>query len=432
MASGGTATVHLGRLSGTAGFARVVCIKRLHPHLAKEAEFVKMLLDEARIAARIRHPNVVSILDVVSDEAEVFVVMEYVAGQPLARLVRLAGERGERVPVPVAVAIVRDLLQGLHAAHETCDENGEPLGVVHRDVSPQNVLVGQDGIARVVDFGIAKARGRLSTTEEGRLKGKLAYMAPEQLRADEVTRKSDVYAAGIVLWELLCGERLFAGDNEGHILEQALLADIAPPSGHAADLPKGLDDVVLRALERDPAQRYATARDMVAALDTCVLPAPASEVAAWVSAIAGNDLSLQAARVLEVEKAAMPVEAIRRWRGWKAAGGVALAVLVGVGIGAFASSRTSSKAEAAAPVPPPASEQAPPEPSTQPAVAAPPASSQATAPEGLRRHPAPKPRRLVARPSGAAPTPTRVDSCNPPFTRDADGVKVWKPECVLK
>src|SRR5262249_7549113 len=161
-------TVHLGRLYGSAGFARTLCVKRLHPHLAQEADFVKMLLDEARIAARVRHANVVSILDVVSDGGEAFVVMEYVPGVALSRLMRAAPAGGEPIPLRSAVAIMRDLPQGLHAAHETCDERGEPLGVVHRDVSPQNVLVGTDGIARVLDFGIAKARGRLATTEEGR------------------------------------------------------------------------------------------------------------------------------------------------------------------------------------------------------------------------------------------------------------------------
>jgi serine/threonine protein kinase len=206
IAHGGMATVHIGRLRGSAGFARTVAIKRPHPQYARDPEFVAMFVDEARLAARIHHPNVVSTLDVVAREGELFLVMEYVQGESLSRLVHLARQRRERVPEPMVASIVAGVLHGLHAAHEARGEGGELLGLVHRDVSPQNVLVGTDGVARVLDFGVAKAAGRIHTTRNGELKGKLAYMSPEQL-CGEVTRMTDVYAAGVVLWEALAGAR---------------------------------------------------------------------------------------------------------------------------------------------------------------------------------------------------------------------------------
>ena len=212
IAHGGMATVYVGRLVGSAGFARTVAIKRLHAAYARDPDFVSMFVDEARLAARIHHPNVVSTLDVVALEGELFLVMEYIQGESLARLERLASDRGDRIPEAMAASMIAGILHGLHAAHEARDERGEPLGIVHRDVSPQNVLVGVDGVARVLDFGIAKAAGRIQTTRDGQLKGKLAYMSPEQLRG-EVTRTTDVYAAGVVLWEALTGRQLFVGEN---------------------------------------------------------------------------------------------------------------------------------------------------------------------------------------------------------------------------
>src|SRR4051812_48938415 len=191
--SGGMATVHLGRLLGPAGFSRTVAIKRLHPQFAKDPEFVTMFLDEARLAARVRHPNVVSTLDVVALDEELFLVMDYVPGETLSRLARELRARGESVPPAIAISILSGVLFGLHAAHDARSESGEVLGIVHRDVSPQNILVGEDGVARVLDFGVAKAAGRASQTEAGLVKGKLAYMSPEQLRGEAIDRRTDVY-----------------------------------------------------------------------------------------------------------------------------------------------------------------------------------------------------------------------------------------------
>src|SRR5262245_3092434 len=168
IASGGMATVHFERLLGPVGFSRTVAIKRLHPQFAKDPEFVSMFLDEARLAARIRHPNVVATLDVVATKGELFLVMEYVQGESLSRLARAVMARGENLPPRIVASIMCGVLHGLHAAHEARDQRGEPLGIVHRDVSPQNVLVGIDGTARVVDFGVAKASGRHQSTRKGK------------------------------------------------------------------------------------------------------------------------------------------------------------------------------------------------------------------------------------------------------------------------
>jgi serine/threonine protein kinase len=304
IASGGMATVHFGRLIGPAGFARPVAIKRLHAQFARDPDFVKMFLDEARLAARIAHPNVVSTLDVVAEDGEVFLVMEYVPGTSLGQLVRTLRKSGGRVPQLVAVGIVSGVLQGLQAAHEARDDRGERLDLVHRDVSPQNVLVGTDGVARLLDFGVAKASGRLQTTRDGQLKGKLAYMAPEQVRGDPLTRRTDVYAASVVLWEALTGKRLFYAENEASVLARVLCAEVPAPSAIVAELPRSLDRVVLRGLDRDPTKRYASAREMATDLDACIAAASPAEIGDWVQATATDELRQRAAHIAEVERSA--------------------------------------------------------------------------------------------------------------------------------
>jgi serine/threonine-protein kinase len=302
IASGGMATVYVGRQRGQAGFARTVAIKRLHPQHAKEPEFVAMFLDEARLAARIRHPNVVPTLDVVATDGELFLVMEYVQGESLARLLRATRQRKEHAPTRVVAAIVTDVLHGLHAAHEATSEKGEPLGLVHRDVSPHNILVGTDGAARVVDFGVAKAAGRIQTTREGQLKGKIAYMAPEQITG-VASRRTDVYAASVVLWEALTARRLFSGENDANVMNQVMNATVAPPSKHVEGLDPAWDEIVLRGLERDEERRYATAREMALEIEARVPLARATEVGAWVESLAGESLAKRAAEVTSVESA---------------------------------------------------------------------------------------------------------------------------------
>lgn len=302
IASGGMASVHIGRLAGPAGFSRPVAIKRLHGHLAQEPEFVAMFLDEARLAARIQHPNVVSTLDVVVTKGEIFLVMEFVQGEALSKLGRTVRASGTPIDQRIVAAIMSNVLHGLHAAHEAKDEFGRNLGIVHRDVSPQNVIVGVDGTARVLDFGVAKAVGRIHTTREGKIKGKLAYMALEQLEgAESVTRQVDVYAAGVVLWELLAGRRLYEGDSEAVVLARALRGNPPAVTSINTQLPREIDSVLARAIAQDPAMRYATARDFALDLERVLGVAPASSVGDWLRLVAGTSIDAQAALLLDME-----------------------------------------------------------------------------------------------------------------------------------
>lgn len=307
-AAGGMASVHLGRMTGQAGFAKIVAVKQLHPSFAEDPATVSSVLDEARLASRIQHPNVVAMLDVVVEGPDILLVLEYVHGESLARLLR----RSEtQPPIAVANAILAAALHGLNAAHEATAEDGAPLGIVHRDVSPQNILVGIDGLGRVLDFGIAKARGRLQTTREGQVKGKLAYMAPEQIRLGEVSRRTDVFAAGVVLWEALTGARLFEGENEGQVMMKVLEHPIQPPSALRPEVSPAIDAIVLRALEREPEKRWPSARALALALEEVGPIAPASQVGAWVESVARDTLDERAARVSAIERTGLDKSAPR-------------------------------------------------------------------------------------------------------------------------
>jgi eukaryotic-like serine/threonine-protein kinase len=304
IAAGGMASVHYGRLVGEGGFARTVAIKCMHAHLAKDQDFTAAFLDEARLAARIEHPNVVKTLDIVREASDLMIVMEYVIGESLSKLI--ATQRRTKTPFPLDVvsAMICDTLHGLHAAHTARDERNEPLNIVHRDVSPQNVLVGRDGITRVFDFGIAKASGRLQTTQEGQLKGKLAYMAPEQLLGRDIDARVDVYAVGIMLWELCTGRRLFAGDNEGATLTNALHLPAVPPSQFAPETPAALDEVVLRALQRDPSLRFQSALEMAEALEAAFPPAPRRRTSEFVETVAHENIQKRAQILATLEQTA--------------------------------------------------------------------------------------------------------------------------------
>jgi serine/threonine-protein kinase len=226
--------------------------------------------------------------------------MEYVRGESLSRLIRAAANRGDRVPPEMSATIMVGALHGLHAAHEAKNDHGEPLGIVHRDVSPHNILVGSDGVARVLDFGVAKAAGRLQTTRDGQLKGKLAYMAPEQVRG-EVSRTTDVYSASVVLWEALTGRRLFTGSNDAEILHRVLSGCQEPPSVHVPGLSPAMDALTMRGLSVDPEKRFATARDMARALEEVTPLATVSRVGDWVEAVAKETLDERSARIATME-----------------------------------------------------------------------------------------------------------------------------------
>ncbi len=301
IASGGMATVHFGRLLGPVGFARTVAIKRLHAQFAQDPEFVSMFLDEARLAARIRHPNVVPTLDVVALDGELFLVMEYVQGEPLGALLKATRKAGRKVPIPYAVAIISGALRGLHAAHEAKDEQGEPLGIVHRDISPQNILVGVDGAPRVLDFGVAKAAGRLQVTRQGQIKGKIAYMPPEQIHGTASDRRTDVYAAGAVLWETLTGVKLFQGDSDIAVFAKVMEGKVLPPSQLAPGVPAALDAIVMRALAKSPEDRFEDAREMARALESVVPLVATAEIGEWVEATAAEHLATRTQTVSRIE-----------------------------------------------------------------------------------------------------------------------------------
>jgi eukaryotic-like serine/threonine-protein kinase len=266
LASGGMATVYVARKTGVAGFERLVAIKCCHPHLREDEEFVSMFLDEARLAASIRHPNVVGTLDV-SDGEYLYLVMEYIEGCSLGNLVRHAFKTGTMLPPAIAVRVMIDTLLGLHAAHELLDSDGQPLGLVHRDVSPQNILIGIDGVSRITDFGIAFASARSTVTQEGRIKGKFAYLSPEQAKSQPVTRRMDIFSAGTVLWEALVGRALFRRNDDAATISAVISGVIPAPSSVNRALPRGLDAVVMKALQRNPDTRFQTAADFAEALE---------------------------------------------------------------------------------------------------------------------------------------------------------------------
>ena len=300
-ATGGMATVHFGRLDGAGGFSRVVAIKRLLPHLVANREFTDMLLNEARLAARVRHPNVVATLDVVASKGDVLLVLDYVEGEALSTLCRAqAKEKRDLVPIPIAIGIMQDVLHGLLAIHEATDEKGRPLDLVHRDISPPNVLVGVDGVARVLDFGIAKALQHLDESVAGRPMGKMGYMSPEQIHGERLTQRSDVFSAGIVLWELLCMRRMFPADKPEERIASILQGDYPRPSSLREDLPPELDDAVMRALERSPDARFATIREFSAALESAPRASP-REIGQWVSELAHTALAERTRMVAVLE-----------------------------------------------------------------------------------------------------------------------------------
>jgi eukaryotic-like serine/threonine-protein kinase len=296
--SGGMATIHLARLLGPQGFSRTVAVKQLHPQFAQNPQFAAMLLDEARLAVRIRHGNVISPLDIVHTDSELFIVMDYVNGESLGHLL-VAADAPLRPTL--AAAILVQVLLGLHAAHQATREQGEALELVHRDVSPQNILVGQDGVARMLDFGIAKAVARTQTTDGGMVKGKLGYMAPEQIKLGAIDRRTDLFSAGVVLWECLTGTGLFHADTLGGSVELILNGEIAPPSRLNPLVTPELDAVVLKALARAPDERYQDALSMAAALERATPLASALEVIDWVERLAGAELARRARLVRRAE-----------------------------------------------------------------------------------------------------------------------------------
>ena len=300
LGSGGTATVGLAVYRGAAGFERLVVVKRVHRKLARDREFAAMLLDEARLASSVRHPNVVPVIDVVCTEDEIVLVMEYVESVPLSELTRAVRASIGRLPVAVVSRILVDVLDGLHEAHEATDLRRQPLGIVHRDMSPENVIVGVDGTSRVIDFGIAQARSRLAQTRAGVVKGKAAYMAPEQVDGQPMDRRCDVFSSGAVLWEALTGARLFDGKDDFDAMRLVMSAPIPPPSTLSPECSPEVDSLVALALARPLPERFQTARAFARALEHAIPPAPARLVGELVTTVCGAELELRHAKLLAI------------------------------------------------------------------------------------------------------------------------------------
>ncbi len=267
LGTGGMADALLAMLQGAMGFQKPVVLKRMHASLGRDSHFVKMFLDEARLAARLGHANVVATSEVGECEGHYFIAMDYLEGVSLDRIARKYIHDGREVPLGLLLRVLCDCLDGLHYAHELRDYDGAPLGVVHRDVTPSNLFVTSSGVAKVLDFGIAKASTQDEATRTGMLKGKLAYMSPEQFYDAPIDRRSDVWSMGVVVWEMVTGRRLFKGANDAQTYRNIMGAEIPPVGSYRRDAPAALDAVIARALARDREQRYQSAEEMRRGLD---------------------------------------------------------------------------------------------------------------------------------------------------------------------
>jgi serine/threonine protein kinase len=338
IAAGGMGTVYLARVTAIGGFSRQVAIKVLDAKVASSEPGAAPdeLLDEARVASSIRHPAVVPVLDVGSSPAGPYLVMEYVEGDSLANLLQAMRSEGALLPPEIGLRILSDALQGLHAAHEARDDRGRPLNIVHRDFSPQNILVGVDGAARLTDFGIARSVDRAEYTRTGIVRGKIGYMSPEQAQGLPLDRVSDVWSAGVVAWETFAGKRLFAGDPVPTLLR---ILNRPPPALSAVlpQAPPELSDVIASALQQDPSSRIATAgelrRRLLGACVGWVEPASSEEVADFVTSVAARTLGELRERAKRAEARPRPPEPgtgsrrrtpAARFLIWGAAGGAAL------------------------------------------------------------------------------------------------------------
>ncbi|HKU39529.1 MAG TPA: serine/threonine-protein kinase, partial [Polyangiales bacterium] len=264
--AGGMAEVYLGEATGVEGFKKRVAIKRVLPHLAQNENFIRMFLDEARLSARLNHANIVSVFDISAREDTYFLIMEFVDGANLKKILESLHRRGQRFPLPEAIYVCAEAARGLSYAHELHDENGHPLGIVHRDISPPNIMVTKNGEVKVADFGLAKAGTQLSQTDPGVVKGKFSYLSPEAAFGKEVDARADIFSLGIVLWEMLAGRRLFLGETDYatvKLVQQANIPRLSPLNPQVDDT---FEEILLRALARDPEQRFQSAADLGDAL----------------------------------------------------------------------------------------------------------------------------------------------------------------------
>lgn len=268
---GSMAAVYLARARGPAGFERLCALKMIHQHLSEQREFVDLFLNEARIAARIHHPNVIAVQDIDLHEGRYYLRLDYVSGETLAQALSRTWNEGKPFPIDAAVQIIAAACDGLHAAHQLTDSSGAPLGVIHRDVGPHNIMIGYDGVVRVMDFGIAKAMDHVSGTKPGTLRGTIAFMSPEHVRGEPLDRRADLFSLGVLLWEMTVGARLFRHRSMAGTMARILAMEVPRPSTLRENYPAALERVVMRALERDRDKRQATARELGDALREVLL-----------------------------------------------------------------------------------------------------------------------------------------------------------------
>src|SRR5688500_3270491 len=256
------AEVFRAKITGVSGFEREVAIKRILPSVAEDSEFIRMFIDEAKIAVQLNHPNIAQIYDLGCDGGVYYIAMELVHGRDLRTIFRLFYDRGEAMPIPMVVHIFLRVCDALHYAHFAEAPGGRSLALVHRDVTPQNILISYDGEVKVIDFGLARAAGRVSSTQAGVVKGKLAYLSPEQARGKPVDHRTDVFAAGICLFEMVTGARLFLGPNDLETVRRVQKCEVPAPRSLNPRVPRELERIVLRALEPQIDERYQTAMEL--------------------------------------------------------------------------------------------------------------------------------------------------------------------------
>jgi eukaryotic-like serine/threonine-protein kinase len=316
LAVGGMGEVFLARMKGPVGFEKLVVVKTLLQHLKEDQEFVNMFFDEARIAAVLNHPNIAQIYDLGEDKGEYFIAMEYVHGLSLRDVVVHALEKGQPMPLALKCRVIADAAAALDFAHQAKTPSGQPLDLIHRDVSPQNILIGFNGVVKLIDFGVAKAANKLVRTATGIIKGKYAYMSPEQAYGKQLDGRSDVFGLGTVFWEILCTDRLFKRENETDTLQAVVGAEIHPPSMLDRAVPKTLDPIVLKALSRELPDRYQSAAAFQKAIEGFLtkqrLPATNAHLAAFMKQLFPDDVELPSLPMGEVtlstDKSAVAVE----------------------------------------------------------------------------------------------------------------------------
>src|SRR4051812_7997775 len=310
---GGMAEVFKAKTFGVEGFERLLAVKRILPNIAEDEEFIAMFIDEAKIAVKLQHANIAQIFYLGKVDDSFFIALEYVHGRDLRSIFDRMRNRAESLPISMACYVTMQVCEGLDYAHNKRDAQGRELNLVHRDISPQNVLIGYEGEVKLIDFGIAKAAGKASKTQAGILKGKFGYMSPEQVRGLPIDKRSDIFAVGIVLYELLTGERLFIGESDFSTLEKVRNVEIQPPSSYNKKIPDELERIVLKALAKDPEDRYQNAidlhDDLQAFLHTIGGFYSRKDLAAWMKKTFAMEIEEDNAKLEEFRQVAPPVSA---------------------------------------------------------------------------------------------------------------------------